>query len=184
MENTIKITWLNDFIFCPISIYYHNLYGNMEKQLYQSTDQINGKQAHETIDSSTYRSSQKSLCGIDVYCEEYNLSGKIDIYYPQSGKLVERKKHITTIYDGYIFQIYAQYFAMSEMGYEIKQLCFHSIDDNKTYYVSLPEDDKEMFNKFLSIIQSINSFSLNEFVQTNPQKCDRCIYEPLCDRRV
>lgn len=26
MENPILITWLNDFIFCPVSIYFHSLY--------------------------------------------------------------------------------------------------------------------------------------------------------------
>lgn len=35
MENPINITMLNDFIFCPLSIYYHNLYDDMETSLYQ-----------------------------------------------------------------------------------------------------------------------------------------------------
>lgn len=29
-ENPILITWLNDFVFCPRSIYFHNLYGDKD----------------------------------------------------------------------------------------------------------------------------------------------------------
>ena len=32
MDDYILISWLNDFIFCPISIYFHQLYGNKEKK--------------------------------------------------------------------------------------------------------------------------------------------------------
>lgn len=35
MENAIKISNLNDYIFCPISIYFHNLYGDMDTIMYQ-----------------------------------------------------------------------------------------------------------------------------------------------------
>lgn len=42
MENPIAITKLNDFIFCPASIYFHNLFGDTEKIMYQSERQING----------------------------------------------------------------------------------------------------------------------------------------------
>lgn len=35
MEDLIKITQINDFIFCPISIYFHSLYGDREKTTYQ-----------------------------------------------------------------------------------------------------------------------------------------------------
>jgi hypothetical protein len=42
MENYIKLSTLNDFIFCPKSIYYHNLYENYEKKLYQEESQIAG----------------------------------------------------------------------------------------------------------------------------------------------
>lgn len=49
MEETIIISYLNDFIFCPVSIYFHKLYGNRDKMLYQSEYQLNGTDAHKKI---------------------------------------------------------------------------------------------------------------------------------------
>ncbi len=182
MENPINITALNDFVFCPVSIYFHNLYTDMDKTLYQNSDQINGSAAHKNIDEKSYRSGENVLQSVSVYCEEYNLIGKIDIYYIKTKKLVERKKKIKTVYDGYIFQLYAQYFAMREMGYDVKTLAFHSIDDNKSYAVDLPENNPKMLDKFKRVITEIKEFNIFEFKQTNTEKCNRCIYEPACDR--
>ena len=42
MDDAIIILKLNDFIFCPVSIYFHNLYGNRSTITYQNTEQING----------------------------------------------------------------------------------------------------------------------------------------------
>lgn len=39
MEPYIPISFLNDFIFCPRSIYFHQLYGRSSESLYHSTDQ-------------------------------------------------------------------------------------------------------------------------------------------------
>jgi len=60
MESYIKLSTLNDFIFCPKSIYYHNLYDNYEKKLYQEEAQIAGTIAHEAVDNKTY-SSRKDI---------------------------------------------------------------------------------------------------------------------------
>lgn len=51
MENPISITMINDFVFCPVSIYFHSLYDGVERNLYQDKSQINGTKSHETIDS-------------------------------------------------------------------------------------------------------------------------------------
>ena len=40
MEDLIIISNLNDFIFCPVSIYFHKLYGSQDNLLYQSSAQI------------------------------------------------------------------------------------------------------------------------------------------------
>lgn len=53
MEETILISYLNDFIYCPISIYFHKLYGNREKLLYQREKQLDGIRAHKTIEEIT-----------------------------------------------------------------------------------------------------------------------------------
>lgn len=54
MDDCIIISNLNDFIFCPASIYFHNLYGSMETMLYQGPAQINGANAHKAVDEGNY----------------------------------------------------------------------------------------------------------------------------------
>ena len=101
-----------------------------------------------------------------------------------SRTLVERKKKIKTVYDGYIFQLYGQYFSMIEMGYKVDRLELYSMDDNKKYKVLLPEDDSEMLLKFEKVIEDINAFDIEKFSQRNRDKCLNCIYEPACDRSL
>lgn len=182
MEDLILITQLNDFIFCPASIYFHKLYGSESKLLYQTDSQLNGTKAHESVDQKRYTTKKDVITVLDVYSEEYGLVGKIDIYDKKRKLLVERKKHVTEIYDGYIFQLYGQYFALTEMGYEVQKLQIHSIDDNKNYSVNLPENDETMKNKFVEVISEMRSFELDSFYQSNINKCNRCIYADACDR--
>lgn len=183
-ETPINISTLNDFIFCPLSIYFHALEDSTERITYQDHYQIDGSAAHYSIDRGVYSDRKIILQGIPVYSEKYDLYGKIDIFDIKTGKLTERKKKIKVIYDGYIFQLYAQYFSLSEMGYTVKTLAFHSMDDNKTYYIPLPSDNEEMLHKFEDIIIQIKHFSANEFQQDSIQKCLNCIYEPLCSFSV
>ena len=60
MYGDILITQLNDFIFYPASIYFHNLYRETERFMYQSEAQINGTAAHSAIDQHTY-SDRKNI---------------------------------------------------------------------------------------------------------------------------
>ncbi len=184
MEDYIRITQLNDFIFCPMSIYFHNLYEDHERLTYQRTDQIKGTNAHESVDGKTYTTSSQVLMGLEVYCEEYRLAGKIDTFFVQEGILRERKKKIKSIYDGYVFQLYGQYFAMKEMGYKVNRLQLYSMDDNKVYPIPRPQEDPVMFEKFCTLLRDFQEFSMDAFVQTNGEKCRHCIYEPACDRAV
>ena len=117
-ENPIAISNLNDFIFCPVSIYFHLLDYETEKLTYQNGSQINGTAAHESVDSGRYSDLKTVLQAIPVYSEKYGLFGKIDIFDVNSGVLTERKKKIANIYDGYVFQLYAQYFSLCEMEFE------------------------------------------------------------------
>lgn len=181
MEDPILITWLNDFVFCPVSIYFHNLYGDGSRVSFQDTYQINGTHAHENVDSGGYSTKKSILSGISVYCEKYGLTGKIDVFDIAKGELRERKKKIRQIYDGYVFQLYGQCFSLREMGYTVNKLVLYSMDDNKPYSIHLPENDPEMLQKFESLISNINSFSIYGFKQTVIEKCRHCIYEPLCD---
>lgn len=183
-DDCILISQLNDFIFCPASIYFHLLYGSRDNIIFQQAPQLNGTKAHEAIDKGSYSSKKSILQGISVYSEKYNLIGKIDIFDNSSHILTERKKKIKTIYDGYIFQIYAQYFALTEMGYSVKKLRLYSMDDNKTHDIPLPENDLIMLEKFENTVRQIKNFNLDTFRQNNIDKCRNCIYEPACDRSL
>ena len=99
-----------------------------------------------------------------------------------SGILSERKARIKAIYDGYVFQLYAQYFALSEMGYNVSRLRLYSYEDNKSYSVPPPSQDGVMLQKFEDTIEKIRAFCFEDDIGSlNKQKCLNCIYEPLCD---
>ena len=80
MENPIPISKLNDFIFCPVSIYFHNLYMDLEKKTYQEVSQTNGAHIHQATDMGTYSKNKMILQAIDIYSETYGLYGKIDVF--------------------------------------------------------------------------------------------------------
>ena len=180
VEDYIKISNLNDFTFCPRSIYFHNLYSDYDETLFHTSYQQEGRNAHKTIDETKYTSKKSILQGIDVYSDELEIAGKIDLLDLDKKQLIERKKKIKKIYDGYLLQIFAQYFCLTEMGYKINSLCFHSLSDNKRFEINLPTDeDKENLKK---IILNIKNFDLeDESFSQNPNKCKMCIYRELCD---
>lgn len=181
MEAYLPIAYLNDFIFCPRSIYFHQLYGRAEQRLYQTTDQTNGKAAHRTIDTECYTTSRQVLQGLEVYSEQYNLGGKIDTFDIGKGLLVERKKRIKVIYDGYVYQLYAQYHCLTEMGYKVEALKFYSMDDNRSYPVKKPEVDPERQQAFEDLLARMRSYDLGASFAANKSKCIHCIYNNLCD---
>lgn len=179
-EQPIIISNLNDFIFCPASIYFHSLEDETENLLGQDSAQLNGTAAHEKSDTAKYSTKKTMLQGISIYCNRYNLCGKIDTFDSKTGVLTERKKKIKTIYDGYVFQLYAQYFSLVDMGYTVNKIRLYSMDDNKVYNLELPENEPSMFEKFEALIDDMNNFTFDGFHQTNSLKCENCIYEPLC----
>lgn len=178
MEPYIQISKLNDFIFCPYSVYLHGVYENFSQKVYHEEVQIIGKISHETIEEKRYTTSKWILQGIDVYCEKYNLAGKIDIFDIELGFLIERKYKVKKVYDGYKYQLYAQMFCLKEIGYEVKKLFIHSLSDNKRYNIILP--DKNEIAKFEALIKEINNYQAEQKVLKNLSKCARCVYKPLC----
>ena len=167
-----------------MSIYFHQLFGGLSTRLYQDLPQLEGKKAHEAVDEKRYSSKKSILQGLEVFSVEYNLCGKIDTFDQGEGILTERKKHITNIYDGYIFQLYAQYFCLKEMGFVVKKLRLYSSDDNKIFPIKLPNDDIKMMEKFFKTIDDISNFDESNFIPINEGKCISCIYEALCDRSL
>ena len=185
MEAYIKLSYLNDFIFCPRSIYFHQLYGSFHHSMYKQAPQYKGTAAHETIDSQNYSTSAHILQGMDVFSSLYNICGKIDVFDVRKGKLTERKREVKVIYDGYVFQVYAQYFGLGEAGYEVKEIVIHDLVHNKNYPVELPEKNPEMLAKFEKLINNINTFDLETTpFEANRSKCENCIYNQLCDRSL
>lgn len=158
------------------------MHGSLSQAMYHAKPQIAGKAVHESIDNGTYSTSQNVLMGMDLYCETYSLQGKIDIFFIETGLLLERKNQIVKIYDGYVFQVYAHFFALEEMGYSVKEIKIHDRSHNKSHSIPLPKDDPIMFEKFERTIENLRSFDLNDgSFQANPEKCKNCIYSHLCD---
>lgn len=181
METFMPITYLNDFIFCPYSVYLHQVFDQGDEVMYSAKPQQVGKAKHESVDTDIQkRSTQIELRGIYVLSNKLGIYGKIDILEVAAGKLVERKYQISTIYQGYLYQIWSQYFALIEMGYSINQICFYSIKDKRTYPLELPGERE--FEELRGHIRKIARYDFTASLITNLQKCSHCIYAALCDK--
>lgn len=179
METYIQISKLNDFIFCPKSLYFHSIFESFSEKTYHDLPQTRGKLAHENIENGEYSSLKKYLQASDVYSDEYGLCGKIDIFDVENGKLIERKYKIKKIYDGYVYQIYAQALCLEEMGYTITSLFFHSLSDNKRYPVKYP--DSKIQKNLEKLISLMKHYDISKDKMVMPEsKCDNCIYRSLC----
>ena len=180
MDNYITISTLNDFVFCPYSIYLHNVYMAADEELFHAAPQTRGKASHQAIDEKSYSTKQDVIVGLPVYSTELGVAGKIDIYKSDEKSLIERKHLLSNIYKGQIYQLWAQYFCMSEMGYSIEKLSFYSISTNKTYPVNIPsEDDKR---ELVDFIACLRNFDLESEIPVNVNKCRHCVYCNLCDK--
>lgn len=179
MEQYIQISKINDFIFCPKSLYFHSLYENFSENVYHQEPQKTGKLNHQNIEDKKYSTAKKILQGVEVYSQKYNIAGKIDIYDQEKKELIERKTKVKNIYDGYHYQLYAQYFGLLEEGYDVKKMFIHSLTDNKRYEVPLP--NKKETAKFESVVSSMHSFDIFKIKKyPSKAKCDKCIYKLLC----
>ena len=80
MNDYISLSTLNDFIFCPYSIYLHNVYMETADDMYKAVPQIEGKLSHQGVDNKTGTSIRTDLLSLPVYSDELGISGVIDIY--------------------------------------------------------------------------------------------------------
>lgn len=180
MEDYISISTLNDFIFCPYSIYLHNVYMDTDEGLYHAKPQTRGRIAHETVDKKTASNRKDDLLSLPVYSSRYRLMGKVDVYRRKEKLLIERKYQLKQIFQGQIYQLWAQYFCLQEMGYEVERIAFYETSTNKMIPVSLP-DEKEV-TQFAAFIESFRRFNPTDTIPINPNKCRHCIYCNLCDK--
>lgn len=95
-----------------------------DEGLYHATPQTRGRIAHENIDSKKSSNRADDLQALPVMSEEYGLMGKIDIYKGREQKLIERKYQLRNIYQGQIYQLWAQYLCMKEMGYDVRAIAY------------------------------------------------------------
>ena len=79
MNDYISLSTLNDFIFCPYSIYLHNVYMETADDMYKAVPQIEGKLSHQGVDNKTGTSIRTDLLSLLVYSDELGISGVIDI---------------------------------------------------------------------------------------------------------
>lgn len=180
MDNYILISTLNDFIFCPYSIYLHNVYMETDESIYYAIPQVRGKIAHTGIDKKTYSPRNDCITALPVFSDKYGLLGKIDLFKVAEKKLIERKYQLKQIFRGQIYQLWAQYFCMQEMGYNIESLAFYEISTNKMHPIDIPtqEDEKE----FSDFITKFRNYNPSDSITIIASKCQHCIYNNLCDK--
>lgn len=180
MDDYISISTLNDYIFCPYSIYLHNVYMESDEGIYHATPQTLGRMAHESTDTQKYSTHKADISSLTVCSASLRLIGKIDLYKGERKLLIERKYKLKQIFRGQIYQLWAQYFCMIEMGYEVEALAFYEISTNKMIPVELPHEQgrKELEN----FIIRFRNYSPDMSISVNPNKCTHCIYCNLCDK--
>lgn len=167
MEDYIQISKINDFLYSPASLYLHATYEDFSGKLYKQAPQITGVLNHKNIDDKKYSSCKDILSGEFVYSEKYKIVGKIDIYDKNKRHLIERKTKIKEIHKGYVYQLYAQFFCLREMGECVKRMFLHSLVDNKRYEIQIPSKKTE--KEFSKLMDDIREFDPKKLLKN---KCD------------
>lgn len=180
MDDYIAISTLNDFIFCPYSIYLHNVYMDADEGVYHAVPQTRGRIVHETVDNKKTSNRNDELQALPVISHRYALAGKIDIYRGREKKLIERKYQLRNVYQGQIYQLWAQYLCMTEMGYEVESIAFYEISTNKMIPVPLPSEEQlAQFERFIMVYKN---YDPSKPMIVNRNKCTHCVYCSLCDK--
>lgn len=177
MESCIQISKINDFLFCPLSLYFHIIYENFCEETYHHPPQKIGRINHKPIEKCTYSTLKRYLQSLPVYSERYNISGKIDVFDQKTNTLIERKTKIKQIYQGHVYQLYAQMFCLEEMGYIVKKLIIHSLQDNKRYNIPLPAQKEK--HEFETVIDQIKKFRAVDYINHRCPRCRDSIYGQL-----
>ncbi len=152
----------------------------MDEDEYHATPQVQGRYSHSTVDNNKIK-DKNVITSLSVYSDTLGLMGKIDIYRIQQKQLIERKYRLQNIFQGQIYQLWAQYFCMCEMGYDIQQIAFYEISTNTTISQQLPT--KENLLELSNFIDKFNAYNpLLDHIKINIKKCQHCIYSKLCDK--
>lgn len=179
MENFINITMLNDFIFCPYSIYLHSIYDKSQEEVYYSKFQFKGKRLHDFIDNNKDKKDWKNAF---VYSEKYKIYGKIDEYKRNTEELIEYKSKATILFKGYYYQLWSQYLCLKEMGINVKRLFFYDFKEKTKIPVEFPTNKN--IDELVLHIKTVQRFDFSLDIPINSNKCNRCIYRNLCDKTI
>lgn len=180
MDDYVSISALNDFIFCPYSIYLHSVYMESDEGIYHAYPQVKGKGAHETTDNKSYSTCKDDIMSLSVCSERLRLIGKIDLYKQDKKTLIERKFQLKQIYRGQLYQLWAQYICMLEMGYKVDKLAFYETSTNKMIPVALPQEQEIL--ELEAFIKRFREFHPEAEFVVNSNKCTHCIYCNMCDK--
>ena len=180
MIDYVSISMLNDFIFCPYSIYLHNVYMESDEGLYHAAPQTRGNIAHHTVEEKGASHRKEDLWSLPIYSERFRLMGKVDLYKSKEHTLIERKYQLKHIYQGQIYQLWAQYFCLIEMGYPVERMFFYETSTNRMIPVTLPTVQEEI--QFTSFIERFHHYNPGLETTVNINKCKHCIYCNLCDK--
>lgn len=181
MNDYIPLSELNDFIFCPYSIYLRNVYMNIDEDLFKASPQTRGSIAHQGVDKKNGSTSKNNIMSLSVYSDELGISGKIDVYKQDRSLLVERKNNLKRIFRGQMYQLWGQYFCMKEMGYNVERLAFYEISTNKMTYIEIPGETERL--ELIRFIDKFKSYDpASDKITVNWNKCTHCIYCNLCDQ--
>lgn len=71
MNNYIPLSTLNDFIFCPYSIYLHNVYMETADDIYKATPQTKGTITHQGVDKKKSSTRKSDIMSLPVYSNPY-----------------------------------------------------------------------------------------------------------------
>ena len=181
MDGYVSFSELNDFLFCPQSLYLHTLYKNYKSNIYHDTPQADGKAAHETIDQNTYNRAGWET-GVWLCSPSHMIYGRCDLYNPSTGELVERKRTIKKVYEGQRMQAWAQAICLMDMQRSVTSITLHSLTDNVRHKLPIPDDlITSRVNLLVQEIQAYKAnYNANVSVSVSDTRCRRCIYAPLC----
>jgi CRISPR-associated protein Cas4 len=177
MDAHIPISTINDFLYCPKSLYLHSVYSSFETNVYHDTPQIVGSITHENIEKGTYTTAKHILQGLSVVSNRLGIKGKIDLYDSRKQWLIERKYRVKQIYLGFKYQLYAQMYCLEEAMYPVKNLFIQSLSDNKKYEIALPTDEEKQ--AFEAVIDRMKSFTPEDLQKHNCSHCQNHIYDLL-----
>ena len=181
MENYILISQLNSFEFCPYSIYLHNIYKEQNAEANLSAAIMHGCLAHESVDTKSAFPHTEVLLAMPVYSDFYGIMGKIDVFYLKSNTLVEWKNELRHIFQGHLYQLWAQMFCLCEMGYHVEHLAFYEVSKKRTIPQPLPTKNDEA--RFADFVKRFKTYDpLSSPVTINLNKCRHCVYSNLCDK--